>query len=93
MKLGPDGSWTIVLSRRDPGVPNWVSTADRRRGLIQMSVSAAGASLCNPARGRSMRASGGKDHAVPVTRDGHAAVWVAVVAQLRSGSDRGGADV
>jgi hypothetical protein len=30
----PDGGWTIVVSRRDPGVPNWVSTADRRRGLI-----------------------------------------------------------
>jgi hypothetical protein len=29
-----DGSWTIVVSTRDPGVPNWVSTADRRRGLI-----------------------------------------------------------
>ena len=43
MKLGPDGSWTIVLSRRDPGVPNWVSTADRRRGLIWISVSVSAA--------------------------------------------------
>ncbi len=42
MQVEPDGSWTIVLSRRDPGVPNWVSTADRRRGLVWMSVSAAG---------------------------------------------------
>jgi hypothetical protein len=30
----PDGSWTIVISKRNPGVPNWVSTADRRRGLV-----------------------------------------------------------
>jgi hypothetical protein len=30
----PDGSWTIVISRQNPGVPNWVSTADRRRGLV-----------------------------------------------------------
>jgi hypothetical protein len=30
----PDGSWTIVVSPRDPGVPNWVSTAGRRRGLV-----------------------------------------------------------
>jgi hypothetical protein len=29
-----DGSWTIVVSARDPGAPNWVSTADHRRGLI-----------------------------------------------------------
>jgi hypothetical protein len=30
----PDGSWTIVIAARDPGVPNWVSTADHRRGRI-----------------------------------------------------------
>lgn len=29
-----DGSWRIVISDRDPGHPNWVSTAGRRRGLI-----------------------------------------------------------
>jgi len=29
-----DGSWTIVVSPRDPGVPNWISTAGRRRGLV-----------------------------------------------------------
>lgn len=29
-----DGSWTIVVSTRDPGVRNWVSTAEHRRGLI-----------------------------------------------------------
>ena len=29
-----DGSWTIVVSPRDPGVPNWVSPAGRRRGRI-----------------------------------------------------------
>lgn len=29
-----DGSWRIVISSRDPGMPNWVSTADHRQGLI-----------------------------------------------------------
>lgn len=29
-----DGSWRIVVSDRDPGHPNWVSTAGRVRGLI-----------------------------------------------------------
>jgi hypothetical protein len=30
----PDGSWRIVVSDTDPGQPNWVSTAGRRKGLI-----------------------------------------------------------
>lgn len=30
----PDGSWEIVISDRDPGHPNWVSTAGRSKGLI-----------------------------------------------------------
>lgn len=30
----PDGSWQIVISARDPGHPNWVSTAGRAKGLI-----------------------------------------------------------
>ncbi|MGE2735845.1 DUF1214 domain-containing protein [Mycolicibacterium vaccae] len=30
----PDGSWRIVVSDRDPGHPNWVSTAGRTTGLI-----------------------------------------------------------
>lgn len=30
----PDGSWRIVISAADPGHPNWVSTAGRRKGLI-----------------------------------------------------------
>jgi hypothetical protein len=29
-----DGSWTIVIAPRDPGHPNWVSTAGHERGLI-----------------------------------------------------------
>jgi hypothetical protein len=29
-----DGSWKIVVSHADPGVANWVSTADHERGLI-----------------------------------------------------------
>jgi len=30
----PDGSWRIVIADRDPGHPNWVSTAGHRRGRI-----------------------------------------------------------
>ena len=30
----PDGSWRIVIAARDPGVPNWISTADHPRGRI-----------------------------------------------------------
>jgi hypothetical protein len=30
----PDGSWEIVIAPRDPGHPNWVSTAGHRRGRI-----------------------------------------------------------
>lgn len=30
----PDGSWQIVIADRDPGHPNWVSTAGRHTGLI-----------------------------------------------------------
>ena len=29
-----DGGWTIVIAAKDPGVPNWVSTADHPRGRI-----------------------------------------------------------
>jgi hypothetical protein len=29
-----DGSWQIVVAHRDPGHPNWVSTAGHRRGRI-----------------------------------------------------------
>ena len=29
-----DGSWTIVIAHRDPGRPNWVSTAGHPRGRI-----------------------------------------------------------
>jgi hypothetical protein len=29
-----DGSWRIVVSDKDPGHPNWVSTAGRERGLM-----------------------------------------------------------
>ncbi|MFC7676430.1 DUF1214 domain-containing protein [Mycolicibacterium sp. GCM10028919] len=29
-----DGSWCVVIGERDPGHPNWVSTAGRRTGLI-----------------------------------------------------------
>jgi hypothetical protein len=30
----PDGSWTIVVSQRDPSHPNWVTTAGHPRGRI-----------------------------------------------------------
>lgn len=30
----PDGSWTIVVAHRDPGRPNWLSTAGHPRGRI-----------------------------------------------------------
>jgi len=30
----PDGTWTIVVSPRDPGHPNWVSTSGHPRGRI-----------------------------------------------------------
>jgi hypothetical protein len=29
-----DGSWRIVIAHHDPGVPNWISTAGHRRGLL-----------------------------------------------------------
>ncbi|MGP0029825.1 MAG: hypothetical protein ACLPVF_04890 [Acidimicrobiales bacterium] len=29
-----DGSWRIVISARDPGHPNWVSTAGHHTGRI-----------------------------------------------------------
>lgn len=30
----PDGSWKLVISARDPGHPNWLSTAGHRQGVI-----------------------------------------------------------
>jgi hypothetical protein len=34
IRCEPDGSWRLVVAARDPGVPNWVSTADHPRGVI-----------------------------------------------------------
>jgi len=34
VRYEPDGSWRLVVSPRDPGVPNWISTAGHRRGRI-----------------------------------------------------------
>ncbi len=34
----PDGSWTIVVAHRDPGHPNWVSTAGHPRGADLVPV-------------------------------------------------------
>jgi Protein of unknown function (DUF1214) len=34
-KVDSDGVLRIVVSARDPGVPNWLDTAGHRRGLIQ----------------------------------------------------------
>ncbi len=29
-----DGSWRIVVAHRDPGTPNWLSTAGHREGRL-----------------------------------------------------------
>lgn len=34
VKCQGDGSWKIVVAARDPGIPNWVSTAGHRQGVI-----------------------------------------------------------
>ncbi len=34
VRYEPDGSWVLVIAPRDPGHPNWVSTAGHRRGWI-----------------------------------------------------------
>ena len=33
-QLEPDGSWRVVVSARDPGVPIWVQTAGHEHGLV-----------------------------------------------------------
>jgi hypothetical protein len=35
-ELGPDGSLTLVVSAKDPGVKNWLDTAGRRNGVLFM---------------------------------------------------------
>jgi len=32
--LEPDGSWRVVISARDPGHPNWLTTAGHPRGVL-----------------------------------------------------------
>ena len=34
VRYEPDGSWRIVIAARDPGVSNWISTADHSSGRI-----------------------------------------------------------
>jgi hypothetical protein len=34
MELGPDRSYRIVISEKDPGVANWIDTGGHRRGTI-----------------------------------------------------------
>jgi hypothetical protein len=34
MDMGADGSFRIVISERDPGVPNWIDTGGHRRGTM-----------------------------------------------------------
>jgi hypothetical protein len=34
VRYEPDASWKLVVSPRDPGAPNWLSTAGHRRGRI-----------------------------------------------------------
>jgi hypothetical protein len=33
-KYEPDGSWRLVVAARDPGHPNWLSTAGHARGVL-----------------------------------------------------------
>lgn len=32
----PDGSWTVVLAHEDPGVPNWLTVAGHRQGVMAL---------------------------------------------------------
>jgi hypothetical protein len=34
VRYEPDGSWKIVIAARDPGMPNWLSTAGHPRGVL-----------------------------------------------------------
>jgi len=34
VELRGDGSWELVVSHRDPGCPNWISTAGHPRGFV-----------------------------------------------------------
>lgn len=34
VQLNPDGSWTLVVAHRDPGVPNWLNTTGYQRGFL-----------------------------------------------------------
>ncbi len=33
-QLEPDGSFRLVVAHRDPGMPNWISTAGHREGVV-----------------------------------------------------------
>jgi hypothetical protein len=37
-RVDPDGRLRVVISARDPGVPNWLDKADNRWGIIQMRL-------------------------------------------------------
>ena len=34
VRARPDGSVRLVVSHRDPGLPNWIETAGHRRGTM-----------------------------------------------------------
>ncbi len=34
VKLNPDGTWTLVIARKDPGTSNWIDTAGHYKGFI-----------------------------------------------------------
>lgn len=34
VELGDDGSWELLISHRDPGHPNWISTTGHPRGFV-----------------------------------------------------------
>jgi len=34
--VNDDGSWEVVLAGRDPGHPNWLSTAGHQHGIVRI---------------------------------------------------------
>jgi hypothetical protein len=48
--LSPDGSYYFVVAARDPGVPNWLDTTGRRRGVILLRYDGVPAGTFDPVR-------------------------------------------
>ncbi len=45
-----DGSYYYVIARRDPGVPNWVDTVDRQRGVVLLRFDGMKETTFDPAK-------------------------------------------